>query len=55
VGNKKVRFREHDSISLTAATRQMLNLDYNVQPTRYWTFGGKNLREIYNTTYEPLE
>ncbi len=48
---KKVRFRNLESTSLTAATRAMLGLDYNVQPTRYWSFGGKNLRAIYNETY----
>ena len=29
---KKVRFREHDSMSLTAAKREMLQLDYSVAP-----------------------
>ena len=51
VDTKKVRFRDRESTSLTAATREMLELDYDVQPTRYWSFAGKNLRAIYNETY----
>lgn len=37
--------------SLTALTRELLGLDYNVQPTNYWLYNGKNLHEIYNETY----
>ena len=37
--------------SLTAATRELLGLQHDVQPTPYWTFNGKNLWEIYNETY----
>jgi len=51
VDAKKVRFRDRESTSLTAATREMLEIDYNIQPTRYWSFGGKNLQAIYNETY----
>ena len=35
-----------DEISLTAATRSLLGLDYP-----YWTFNGRSLRDIYNETY----
>jgi hypothetical protein len=38
-------------LSLTAATRQLLQLDYSVAPAPYWTFDGKSLLDIYNETY----
>lgn len=38
-------------MSLTAATRELLGLDYNVAPNPYWVFNGKSLREIYDETY----
>lgn len=51
VGPRKVRL-EDDELSLTAATRQVMGLDYNVQPGPHWRFDGKLLRDIYNETYE---
>jgi hypothetical protein len=47
---KKVRFRDEET-SLTAATRQVLGLEYSVAPAPYWTFNGRSLREIYEETY----
>jgi hypothetical protein len=47
---KKVRL-EDEEISLTAATRTLLGLDYSVAPGPYWTFNGRSLREIYDETY----
>lgn len=38
-------------ISLTAVTRELLGLDYSVQPTPYWTYNGRSLQDIYNETY----
>lgn len=38
-------------MSLTAATRQLLDVDYNVAPGPYWTYQGKLLRHIYDETY----
>ncbi len=48
VGEKKVEFN-NKATSLTAATRQMLGLaeDYPLQPSPYWTFNGKTVKEIY--------
>jgi hypothetical protein len=40
-----------EEMSLTAATRTLLGLDYSVQPSPYWTFKGRSLRDIYNETY----
>jgi hypothetical protein len=50
IGPKKVRLRE-DEMSLTAATRSLLGLDYSVAPGPYWTFNVRSLRDIYNETY----
>lgn len=37
--------------SLSALTKDLLNLPYYVCPTRYWTYEGKNLQTIYDETY----
>ncbi len=50
VAPKKVIFRGEE-MSLTAATRIMLGIDYSVAPGPYWTFNGRSLRDIYNETY----
>mgnify|MGYP000948657467 CR=1 FL=1 len=50
VGPKKIRLGE-DEMSLTAATRKLLSLDYSVAPGPYWTYGGRLLRDIYDETY----
>jgi hypothetical protein len=47
---KKVKLND-DEMSLTAATRASLGLDYNVQPGPYWTFNGRSVRDIYDDTY----
>ena len=48
ISEKKVDFKGTVS-SLTAATRKMLGLaeDYPLQPSPYWTFDGKTVKEIY--------
>lgn len=52
-GDKKVSLDGND-MSLTAATRKLLNLEYSVQPSPYWTYDGRSLRSIYDETYEYL-
>jgi hypothetical protein len=47
---RKVKLNDVE-MSLTAATRASLGLDYNVQPGPYWTFNGRTVQEIYNDTY----
>jgi T5orf172 domain len=49
VAEKKVSFRGVVS-SLTEATRTLLNLaeGYPLQPSPYWTFNGKTVKEIYD-------
>ena len=54
VGPRKVRYREAE-MTLTAATRQMLGLDYSVAPGPHWTFQGRRVRDIYNETYPESE
>lgn len=51
VANDKKVYLSGEQLSLTAATRQLLQLDYSVQPGPYWTYEGKSLRDIYNETY----
>jgi len=38
-------------MSLTKATRMLLQNDYDVKPSGYWLFNGKRLNDIYNETY----
>jgi hypothetical protein len=47
---RRVNFRG-EVMSLTAATRIILGLDYSVAPVPYWKFNGRSLRDIYNETY----
>lgn len=50
VSAKKV-LNENTEFSLTALTRKLLDLPYNVAPCRYWTYEGENLQDIYDQTY----
>lgn len=50
VGPKKVKFGDEE-MSLTAATRQVLGLEYSVAPGPHWTYNGKLIRDIYEETY----
>jgi hypothetical protein len=54
VGPRKVRLGD-DVISLTAATRKVLQLDYSVAPGPHWTFNGKLIRDLYEETYGDVE
>jgi len=47
---KKVLYNEEE-VSLTHVTKELLELDYAVQPTKYWLVNGRNLREIWKETY----
>jgi hypothetical protein len=42
---------DEEEKSLTQLTREILNIDYNIQPTRYWNYEGKSLNAYYNETY----
>lgn len=50
IADKKVSYNDNE-ISLTAITKQLLGLDYAVQPIKYWVYDGKNVRDIYDETY----
>ena len=50
VGSRRVRLGEQE-MSITAATREVLGLEYSVAPSPHWTYLGRRLREIYNETY----
>ena len=47
------RHVEHDGTpcSLTRAHREIFGLDYDVQPSPYWVYNGRRLKEIYDDTY----
>lgn len=51
VANERKVTYQGKEYSLTALTRELLGLGYDVQPTNYWLYNGKNLQEIYNETY----
>lgn len=51
VASDKKVFLNGEQMSLTAATRELLQLDYSVAPAPYWSYEGKQLRDIYNETY----
>ena len=40
--------------SLTALTKELLNKDYAVQPTRFWSVNGENLLDMYDRSF-PFE
>lgn len=46
VGPRRVRLGD-DEMSLTAATRRVLGIDYDVRPILYWTYYGRLLRDIH--------
>ena len=50
VSDKKVLYNDEE-VSLTRVTKELLELDYAVQPTKYWLVNGKNLRDIWKETY----
>lgn len=52
-GDKKVLYNKEES-SLTAVTKKILGITHAIQPTAYWKYEGKNLRDIYDEIY-PIE
>lgn len=53
LSEKKVEFNGEEC-SLTAATRKVLGLaeDYPLQPSPYWLFEGKTVKEIYDSFHD---
>ncbi len=56
VNDRKVDFNG-SVCSLTAATRKVLGLadDYPLQPSPYWTFNSKSVKELYDVYHDNLE
>ena len=50
VDEHKVEY-DGDVYSLTALTTELLGSKYSVQPTPYWTYQGRTLKEIYDKVY----
>lgn len=50
IDEKKVLYQEQ-IYSLTSITKKLLSITHAIQPTGYWSFGSKNLRDIYDDTY----
>lgn len=53
-GPKKIKYQEN-LLSLTAVTREILGLDYNIQPSPKWKYNGKLLKDIYEEVYSDDE
>ena len=51
LNGRRVSYNGED-ISLTALTKELLEIDHSVQPSPYWLFNGRLLTDIYNETYE---
>lgn len=49
-GDKKVSYNGEE-LSLTAVTKRLLGITHALQPTAYWEYESKNLRDIYDETY----
>lgn len=50
ISERKVKYNG-EIISLTAITKKLLDITRPLQPSPYWTFKGKKLKEIYEETY----
>lgn len=50
VDEKKVLYQEQ-IYSLTGITKKLLDISHAIQPTGYWSYDNKNLRDIYDETY----
>jgi hypothetical protein len=51
---RKVLFN-NEELSLTAVTKKLLSVAYDVQPSLHWTYDGRLLKKIYDEMYESLE
>lgn len=50
--DRKVKTADSDEEKfLSQITKEILELDYNIQPTQYWSYEGKSLNAYYNETY----
>ncbi len=51
ISDRKVKFKGEET-SLTNVIKSIFKIDFAIQPTRYWTYKGRNLSDIYEETYE---
>ncbi len=51
VRNERKVMYNNEIMTLTAATRKIMNLEYSVQPSPYWTYEGRLLKDIYDEVY----
>ncbi len=54
VNHRMVRL-ENEEMSLTAATRDLSDVDYDQPQAFYWSFDGPLIREIYNEFHDPID
>ena len=54
VDEKKVKF-QNEVVYLTPITTKLLGKEKDVQPSRYWSINGKNLKDIYEEIYGGTE
>lgn len=47
--------RDGEVSSLTRVTTELMETDYQVQPSPYWTYEGRILKDIYDETYSDEE
>lgn len=50
IDEKKVLYQEQ-IYSLTGITKKLLDISHAIQPTGYWSYDNKNLRDIHDETY----
>ena len=50
IGPKKVLLGD-DELSLSAATREVLQLEYPVAPGGFWTYQGRLISDLYEEVY----
>jgi len=50
ISERKVSYKGLET-SLTHVIKTIFQIDFAIQPTRYWTYNGKNLSDIYEETY----
>ena len=53
MSSRKVNL-DGEEMSLTAATKKVLNNQYNVAPCPYWLYNGESLSAIYDETYPQM-
>lgn len=50
IGSRKIKFGD-EQLSLTACTQRLKETDRPLQPSPFWTYEGRSLKEIYEDTY----